>query len=300
VSLVCEVCIGVLNRRFVSCHYDAFGGAGGDSAAAAFVRRAEKKSGGSVQYGGIFTPEGELVASFGYDHREFYRALKKALRQHPEYAASTPEEDEILKRATDQPESADALLEAAQLRCERLEFDEARSLLDRVIELGGPASARARFRKGHLVVIDIEAKDKDAATEIFDSIRDVPKDLEDDIAVDRIALRVKVRRTPGFFAGYEFAKGTDCKAVAAELEALIAAAPESNRIGEMHFYLGLARFGQGDRKGADAAWKDGFTKWPSDRCAMLNRLHHTSYVFSPMREGYDPSRVQEPRREEEK
>ena len=65
------------------------------------------------------------------------------------------------------------------------------------------------------------------------------------------------------------------------LEKLIAARLDSNRIGEMHFYLGLTLRGLKKNKAADAVWQKHYDDYPADRFAMLSRFHHTSYQFSP-------------------
>ena len=53
----------------------------------------------------------------------------------------------------------------------------------------------------------------------------------------------------------------------------------------MHFLLGLARMNDGYNKGADQVWSKHFNDYPEDRFALLSRIHHTDYQFSPYGQG---------------
>ncbi len=131
VSLVQESLIDVLNRRFVSCHFNAVPAVGYDEDAAALAEKI-KASGKSLQYGGILTPDGELVVSFGLDRDGFHRALKTSLEKHPEYAGMSDDEERIIQRANERPGDLDAQFDAIELYAEILQFGKANRLLDRV------------------------------------------------------------------------------------------------------------------------------------------------------------------------
>ena len=281
-SLVQESLIDVLNRRFVSCHYNAAPGVGYDQDAAALAEKI-KESGKSLRYGAILTPDGELVVSFGFDMDGFHRALKTSLEKHPEYAVMSDEEERIIRHAKKRPDDVDAQFDAVELYAQILQFERANELLDGLLErkLSSGDAARAHYLKGHYALIDLDSRDEETVRSEFASIKDAPEELADDIAMDLMELDVELTPTPGFFTGWRFEKGRDLAATRKELESWIKRAPHSNRIGQMHFLLGLARMNDGDKKGADQVWSKHFNDYPEDRFAMLSRIHHTDYQFSP-------------------
>ena len=285
-SLVQESLIDVLNRRFVSCHYNASPGLGWDEDAAALADKL-KESGKSLRYGAILTPQGELVVSFGFDMDEFHGALKSSLEQHPQYAWMTDEEQRIVRRAENRPDNVDAQFDAAEFYARILQFDKSGAILDRLLagKLSSGDSARAHYLKGHYALIDLDNRDDETVRSEFASIKDVPDELADDIAIDLMELDVELTPAPGFFTGWRFEEGRDLTATRKELESWIERAPDSNRIGQMHFLLGLARMNDGDKKGADKVWAKHFNDYPEDRFAMLSRIHHTDYQFSPYGKG---------------
>ncbi len=242
--LVHESLIGILNRRFANFYFNAFPGPCYDAEA---------------------------------------HALKRALADHPEYDRMSAEESARIERAAAHPQDPGLQIEAARLLSELLRFDEARAVLDRVdlARLAPRQAARVHYWKGHLTRIDLDGTDAAAVRREFDAMEDPPPDLADDVALDRMSLDLVLDRSQSFFGGWHFREGCYLPSRAAELERWIARAPDSNRIGQMEFLLGAARMGMGDQAGADAAWKEGFTRCPKDRWAMLSRMHHTSYVFSP-------------------
>ncbi len=285
-SLVQESLIDVLNRRFVSCHYNAFPAFGYDEDAAALAEKINE-SGGSLQYGGILTPDGELVVSFGLDRDEFHQALKTSLEKHPEYAGMSDNEERIIRRANKRPSDVDAQFDAIALYAQILQFGEANRLLDGLLArtLSSGDAARARYLKGHFALIDLDNRDEETVRSEFANIKDVPEELADDIAMDLMELDVELTPVPGFFTGWRFEEGRDLAATRKELEKWIKRAPDSNRIGQMHFLLGLARMNDGDKKGADQVWSKHFNDYPEDRFALLSRIHHTDYQFSPYGQG---------------
>jgi tetratricopeptide (TPR) repeat protein len=277
VSLVHESLIEVLNRRFVCTYYNAFRGDGHDADAAAFC------AGKAVRYGAVFTPDGKLVVSFGFDRAEVARGLRQALANHPELAKPSEEERRLLERAEREPADIDVQLRAARLLGWLLDYDKAQALLDRALQ-GEPTAelaARIRFEKSHLALLDFERSKPAALREAFDNIESPPKEWALELALDRLSLDVQLRPDGAFFTGWQFKPGIDLQAIAAQLEKWRAESPNSTRIGQIHFYLGLARMGQDDREGADRIWREHWEKYPEDRYAILSRLHHTTYQFSP-------------------
>ena len=200
-SLVHETLVSVLNRRFVNCYYNSFPWVGYDEDAAAFAKKAEA-GGKRLNYGAIFTPDGEMVVSFGFDMQEFYRSLKKAMAEHPELTQPSDQEKLAFERARAKPQDVAAQLAAARLHSELLNFDKARELLDRAIEAKhGSAEdlARARYLRGHIALLDPENRDRAAVKKALANIEHLPADLADDAAVDRIAADIELRPGGGFF-----------------------------------------------------------------------------------------------------
>lgn len=287
VSLVHESLVSVLNRRFVNCYYNSFPWVGHDEGAAAFAKKAEA-GGKRLNYGAIFTPDGEMVVSFGFDMHEFYRSLKKAIAEHPELTQPSDQEKRAFERARAKPQDVAAQLAAARLHSELLNFDKARKLLDRVIEAKHGTDedlARARYLRGHIALLDPDNHDRATVKKALANIEHLPADLADDVAVDRIAADVELRPGGGFFTGWRFVKDRDLPATITELDSWTERAPDSNRIGQMLFLLGLAKMNAGEPKAADAVWERHFSEYPEDRFAMLSRLHHTGYQFSPYGSG---------------
>lgn|GEM_PF-3148694 len=286
-SLVQESVVDLLNRRFVSCYYNAFRAVGFDPKADAFATEL-KKQGKSLQYGAIITPDGELISSFGYDMAGFYAALKAAVHDQPRYMWQTDEEKEVFRRAERNPHDADAQLAAARLHGDLLEFDAAQSGLDKFIAQSTDREARARayYLKGHLRLLDLDDRDPEKVKAAFAKMPAAPKDLEDDVAMDLMSLDVELApRESGFYKGWRFKKSRDLPATITALKRRIAETPSSNRVGQMRFYLGLALMQSGDKDAANACWKAHFSELPEDLYAMLSRLHHTDYQFSPYNAG---------------
>ena len=292
-SLVQESLIDVLNRRFVCTYFNAFSGIGHDDKANEFI------NGRRIGYGAIFTPDGELIVSFGFDMKEFYEALSTALADHPEYAALTSAEEEVIRKAADDPDDVASQFAAAQLYAELLGFDTAMGYLDDVIEQADDDvdRNRARYLRAHYRLlshevqmrtqhpggVSAEARDGgrvDVQEELL-SLEGLPSDVEDDRILDLISIDTELTPRSGFYTGWRFKPDTDLDATIELLREWIEKAPESNRIGQMQFYLGLALAGQDKIDEADEVWQGHIDRHPEDRFAMLCRFHHTSYVFSP-------------------
>lgn len=283
-SLVHEPLIELLNRRFVNCYYNAFSGAGADSKASQFAKEVQA-NGESLQYGAIFTSDGEFICSFGFDPLEFIHKIKTALREYRFYDFFSKEELQIVHTANANPNDFAAQWAHAELLGNLLRFEEAHAILNRVLDTDPNPEIQARtlYLRGHLYLNDWENPAPDKVREAFDAMPLVPKDLADDRAVDVFALDVELDRSPGFYRGWKFRDGVYLPSRRWALERQIRAYPQSNRIGQMHFYLGLIHAGMGDLDAANQVWAKHVENWPEDRWAMLSRIHHTSYQFSPHR-----------------
>jgi len=284
VSLVHESLVGVLNRRFVNSYYNTFKGPGADPTAKAFLEKHALPSGASLRYGAIFTPKGEFVTSFGIDRDGYVKALKLALQKYPEYNTFSAEEQKVLSYAQAHPRDVQAQVRAAKLYGELLEFEKGRDIVDRALQVGGLSAqqtALLRYQEAHLLLLDCERTDRKKLERAYAAIESPPESVRDDIAMDLMSLDVGLRPKGAFFTGYAFADGVDLKKTISILREWIGRDSESNRLGQMYFYLGLAHMGLGDKTEADRIWKQHIKEMPEDRFAMLSRLHDTSYTFSP-------------------
>ena len=276
--------IGILNRRFVSTYYNDFVGPGHDPTAAAYLEEADNPDNQPLQYGALFTPDKEFIVSFGFDRQGFYDAIVKAMHEHPDLVSLTPDEQAVVEKAQSHPDDLNAQIARAQLHADLLDWAQAREVLHTYLdreEGSADERARAQYYLGHFTLLDLARPNTKKARKILASIQNPPADIADDIALDLISLNTELRHDRAFYGGRKFKKGVDLDGVVQTLTDWINRAPESNRIGQMHFLLGLARARQGDLAKADASWKKHFTDYPEDRWAMLSRLHNTSYSFSP-------------------
>ena len=172
---------------------------------------------------------------------------------------------------------------AAELATELLEFEKATGYLRRVA--WGSSSTmdenRALYLLGRLSLLDLGNLDFDRVRRSFDQIKDPDARLAETMALDLMSLDLELRPEGVFFRGWQFKKERKLETTIQDLKRRIAAPADRHRIGEMHFYLGLAHMGLGDKKAANAIWRDHYTEWPEDRFAMLSRIHHTSHRASP-------------------
>lgn len=139
-SLVHELVIGVLNRRFVTCYFSVFPDIGYDRAGANFTLSLPSDIARSFTF--ILTPEGEVVETCGLGHDELVRAIRSALKRRPEYAWMTPQEQQVLDRVRLSANDFDAHLQAALLFGELLELKRADAALERAIQVAGTQEHR--------------------------------------------------------------------------------------------------------------------------------------------------------------
>ena len=277
-----ESFLTLLDRRFVSSFYDVYESAAHDAEAVSWVKRAKLLHGDSIQYGGVFTPEGEMLISFGFDRLEVYLALRYALLERPEFDWLTGEEERVFTRAEAEPDDAGAQLAAAELALELSLFDEAATRLDALLtgELEPAERNHALYLRGRIGLLDLANPDADAMRAAFGAMEDPPPELALGATLDAVWPTL-ARREGMFFTGWEFAEGVDLEALEGQLSGWLERAAASPRVGELRFLLGLARMQRGDRAGAKAIWSEHVERFPNDRYALVSRLHHPSYRFSP-------------------
>ena len=281
-SLVHELVIGVLNRRFVTCYFSVFPDIGYDRAGANFTLSLPSDIARSFTF--ILTPEGEVVETCGIGHDELVRTIRSALKRRPEYAWMTPQEQQVLDRVRLSANDFDAHLQAALLFGELLELKRADAALERAIQVASTQEQRnlAYYHRGHLALLNPDGFERADVLDAFSQTKQLSNSLRDDMAMDKIRLDIEMIPRRGMFTyGYRLSAKRDALATMAELRTLIDSYPNSNRIGQMHFYLGLAHIAAGDVAAANAIWESHFTRYPEDRWAMLSRMHHGSYGFSP-------------------
>ncbi len=277
-----EGLIGVLNRRFINCYFNAHVGPGADPTVGVLLEEIGVDP-ASLSYGAIITPEGKRLSSFGFSQQEFYQRIVDALEEHPEFAEITPSEAEVFAQAEENPGDVRSQLAAAQIRLELLDFDGAEAICDEFLVRPGISDedrARALAMKAHVTLLDLRSDRRSLAREILMSIESAPEDIADGIAIDLIACDVTVAPTQAFYGGWQMEPAAALRHERT-IHSWLERDTESNRRGEMLFYLGLARLAQDDQEGADAAWKRHVRELPEDRYAMLSRIHHSGYVFSP-------------------
>jgi len=236
---------------------------------------------------------------------DVYRALKNSADQYPDHWWHTKKEKAILQAAIHQPDNLADQVAAASLHGELLELDRAAAILEafRKTDASDQDKAVAAYWQAHhlLAQSDLQIQQYKKA---WDAVSDdrkkklneqrqalrkelirlegrLPKDLEEDRAVDLIASQIRLRQARGFYTGWQFPADVDKDFIAKSLDVWIKKSPDCNRIGQMYFLLGLAYADQGKMELADKTWKRHTELYPADRFAMLSRFHHTSYQFSP-------------------
>ena len=248
-----------------------------------FAKKSAAKAGQSMRYGMIATPDGEFIVSFGYGREEFTRALKMAMGKYPKLARFSKGEEQIVQKAKKEPMNVKAQIKAARIYSEILQPEKAIALMDGFLknDVSPKDEAIARYWKGHFLTMEIENPHSKLAGELLSSTKNLPMDLQDDAELDRISLDVELISAPGFFTGWQYKKGTDLKKTIAALESWLKKDPRSNRRGQMYFLLGLAKHQAGEKQEAKSIWAKHVKELPDDRFAMLSRIHHPGYQFSP-------------------
>jgi len=218
--------INLLNRRFVPFYFNTGGpGLGKDADAADFVKGKVKNR---FAHFTAFSTKGEALdeTEIYADKDTTFAFLTAILRKHQEYDRYTPQEKKVLADAKARPENAAAQLAAGLLMDELGRYNEAelhfrRALVGKTAAEAYRGLARmARYEKkwASLQKVLLEAENKN---------KDNRLDLAADIATER---------------AYHLLAEKRFKDVRTLLDRHIKAHPESKRMGEMHFYAGVASF----------------------------------------------------------
>jgi hypothetical protein len=236
--------IRLVNRRFVPFFFNTSGmGLGDDDAAVAFV---EDKLENPYAYLSAFDPNGtgpHLASSALYATKdEVFEFLTDLLAEHPEMAAYTDEEEQLLAAAREHADDPDALLAAAELHEDLGCYDEARRLYRCTRDVANDARHEAAALRALLRIARYEADWTTLAVLLDEgSARSLDEwpELADDLDVER---------------GYLLLSRGEHAEMRRVLEARIAARPQSKRTGELRFYAGVASYFLGDSERAEYHW----------------------------------------------
>jgi len=248
--------IDLVNRRFVLFYFNVGKGqTGHDEEAAAFISAVDERfAGASVPTPPvwIFSPGEELLATIdNYTPKdEFFAALATVLDEHPELDLPTSREARILR-------GSDSLAAARVAE-----------------ELGGYALAKKHYATAiatdaaaaHLGLARIARYDRDASA-VEEELTWLEQNVGDDspLASDVTMELAHLRLADQDYAGAR--------------EALVAAIkrwPDSPRMGEMHFYAGVAAFFLDERAWANFHWCWVMENIPGDYNYMRCYLAATS------------------------
>ena len=234
--------IDLLNRRFVPFYFNTGGpGLGRDVAAAAFVKGKVKNKWAHLA---AFKPDGDYISESGVyaDKNEVFEYLVALLEEHPEYNAMTAEEKKVVETATDLPEDARAQARAARLYEELGEYKEAVARYENAASLFKDPKLAGEARLALARIIRYQGKwhklESRLAT-VESANADNKLGLAADIAMER---------------GYRLIAQRKYKEARSLLDPAIKAYPESPRLGEMHFYAGVACWFLDDRGWANFHW----------------------------------------------
>lgn len=213
----------------------------------------------------LYSPDGRkalklIPREIHFDKDRFHDALGDALREHPAYDALTPEEKKLLDAVESAPRDAAALVRAAEAREKASGTPVARTLYSRSISAAPESewAARAHLR---LAAMDRHDRQWDEAEKRLKAAGALNAGnrlrIGDDCAMER-AHRL--------LADKEHAKARDL------LDAAILGYPDSNRMGELRFYAGVANFLLTKRNWAHYHWWWVLENLPEDhhvlRCSV--------------------------------
>lgn len=251
--------IQLINRRFVPFYFNVGKGQPGYEAAAHdLIQEVDDRfSGSSVPTPPVwvFTPELELAGTLdNYLPKDrFFTALVRILEEHPEQA-----------RWTDAEQAAEGLARA-HLEEKLGHYEKARSLY---AQHDVPESLLG------LVRIARYAGDWDAVADHLEAIADRSAERGDEIAME---------------TAYRLLAAQAYDEIPDLLESAIEEYPESRRLGEMHFYAGVAFFHRDEREWAHYHWCWVLENLRDDHMAMRCYLAATAEAMpypNPELRGY--------------
>jgi tetratricopeptide (TPR) repeat protein len=265
--------IELINRRFVPFFFNVGKqGRGYDAAAAAFIAKVDPRFGGNAVPTPpvwVFSPDGTLLTTIdNYAPKaEFYDALRQVLRDHPELDRDTPEESEVFVRPTVHLGQGRGSNLAERLAAARL-----------YESLGRWAKADGRYRM-------LETSEtREGARALLGRAR-LARYRGDGTAVDRFlkrlqaldpALRSALRENVAMELGYRLLAQKRYRPAYRVLTTAARAFPAAKRLGELHFYAGVAAFHLEQRDWAAFHWCWVMKHIPDDHLYMRCYLAATA------------------------
>ena len=248
--------IDLLNRRFVPYFFNRGGpGKGHDKAAHKF---ATGKTKNPYAYFAVFTPEGKYLSESDiYANKDdVFKWLKKQLADHPEYAAPTEYEKQILSEAKDATKNSPMRASAATLLEELGEYKKAKAYYRGMATAKGDSEAACEARLALLRIARYQKRWKEH-TKQEERLRKL--DTGGEHAVD-----LTMERAHRLLAKKKYQKARDL------LQPLsrTTAATSSPRLAEIHFHAGVACWFLKDRDWAKFHWCWIVKQLPEDRFYM--------------------------------
>ena len=254
--------IDLVNRRFVAFYFNRSGrGAGGDEAALKFIADRTRNPYASFA---AFAPTGELLAETALyaDKDETFEFLLDLLRRHPEYAAATPEECATLAAVDSNQASSAECLAAARVWEELGAWKSSDRCYERVAQLAPKSESCMRALIGRARVARYRG-DWESASQWCDLAAVAAwgggLDAGAELAVERGHASIAMAR-------YDEAR--------CELETAIQRFPTSPRLGELHYYAGIACYFAGATEWAKYHWCWVCENIPEDR--LFQRCRFTA------------------------
>ena len=238
-----------------------------DATASAALRAQAEGVGyeGAVPFLAILSPAGEVIA--GASPQSLLADLRAAIADHPEWPVSSPEDANSLAKAYQAFESA-RWEEAAQLAEEQFAArgEPQAALLAAASHLRAlPVPAERILTGRHYFAASDEASfaSNERAASLLEAAFDATElGAEEGPPCDAITVE---------FARLSLVQG-DTAGAREVLEEGIATWPESTRLGEMYYWLGMSHLAEQDEAQALAVWKRGRSRAPASHWSLRAKL----------------------------
>jgi hypothetical protein len=275
--------IELVNRRYIPFFFNVGArGQGYDKEAAEFIAKVDKRfSGPSVPTPPVwvFSPDGELITTIdNYTPKaKFYDAIRKVLRDHPALDADTDEEKAQFGAGSAKDATPEQQLIAARLNEELGRWAPADAGYTTVVKRDGTGApgAAARLGLARLARYRTQWKGVDAQLK---AIAKLPKPI-----VAGLLEEPAVEQAHRLLAAKAYAKAYKTLVTAAREH------PKATRLGEIHFYAGVAAFHLKQRPWANFHWCYVMKELPDDalymRCYLAATVDAMPYA-NPELDGY--------------
>ena len=237
-----------MNRRFVAFYFNVGrGGLGYDADAAAFIARIDKRFSGRMVPTPpvwVFAPDGsKLTTISNYAPKdEFFGKLVALLREHPAFDQNAKDEQQALDAAKQKRRNAAAQLAAARINEELARYDQAIAGYERVVQLGARTAEGATAQLA-LARIGRYEKQWSRVKTHLGRLAKLPATLREPLAADVAAEE-----------GHRLLARKDYAGAYALLSRAAKAYPDTARMGELHFYAGVAAWFQEKKDWANFHW----------------------------------------------